>query len=427
MIDEELETFFFARWEKRGYFLRFLPRRRYFCIFLSVLAACCPDQDIASLNFMILQKLSTLNYKNIEQAELALSPNINCLIGSNGMGKTNVLDAIYYLSFGKSSISQSEAYNIRHEADFMMLKGCYLRENGEEELISCGVKRGQRKHLRRNDKEYKRLSEHIGQIPLVLISPSDHDLVTGGSEERRKFMDVVISQTSPPYLEALIRYDKTLHQRNTLLKSEEEPDAGLMEVLEEMMSADAEVLYAARAQMIRDFRPLFQTLYARLCDGAAEDVDLHYDSHAERGSLLPILQQGRVRERIVGYTLHGPHKDNLDLLLNGHNVRREGSQGQTKTFFIAMKLAQFLYLKTCGERRTPILLLDDIFDKLDAGRVSRIVDYVGGDDFGQIFITDTNRDHLDSILSATSRSYKLFQVKNGTVTLLTEQNAINPT
>lgn len=364
---------------------------------------------------MILEHLSIVNYKNIEQAELDLSPNVNCFIGNNGMGKTNVLDAVYYLSFCKSSSTQSDALNLRHGADFMMLQGRYKNAVDEVDVISCGFKRGHRKHFKRNDKEYKRFSEHVGLIPLVMISPADSSLISGGSEDRRKFMDVVISQFSPSYLEALMRYQKTLQQRNALLKQEDEPDWSLCDVLEEMMDMDAQLIYEARKQMIEEFLPIFQSLYKRLCNNNYEDVDIQLETHGARGPLLPILRSWRDRERIVGYTLHGPHKDNLELTMNGYNVRREGSQGQTKTYFIAMKLAQFVYLKTKGERRTPILLLDDIFDKLDAGRVSCIVDYVSGDDFQQIFITDTNRDHLDSILAATSRDYRLFHVEHGRI------------
>lgn len=367
---------------------------------------------------MILEQLSLLNYKNIEQAQLTLSPNVNCLIGANGQGKTNVLDAIYFLSFGKSATALTDGACVRHDAEFMMLQGKYRSALMEEEEISCGIKRGQRKRMRRNDKEYKRLSEHLGVIPLVMLSPADEQLVSGGSEERRRFMDIVLSQVSPNYLAALIRYNKSLQQRNAMLKQDDEPDAQLFEVLEEMMSMDAAVIYQERQAFVRDFVPIFQTMYARFCNAASEEVDILYDTHASRGDLLPILVRDRAKERIVGYTLHGPHKDNLELLMNGHNVRREASQGQTKTFFIAMKLAQFIYLKSMGEHRTPMLLLDDIFDKLDAGRVACIVDYVSGDDFEQIFITDTNREHLDSILAATHREYKLFEVKGGEVALV---------
>lgn len=372
---------------------------------------------------MILEQLSLLNYKNIEQAQLTLSPNVNCLIGANGQGKTNVLDAIYFLSFGKSATALTDGACVRHDAEFMMLQGKYRSALMEEEEISCGIKRGQRKRMRRNEKEYKRLSEHLGVIPLVMLSPADEQLVSGGSEERRRFMDIVLSQVSPNYLAALIRYNKSLQQRNAMLKQDDEPDAQLFEVLEDMMSMDAAVIYQERQAFVCDFVPIFQSMYARFCNAASEEVDILYDTHASRGELLPILVRDRAKERIVGYTLHGPHKDNLELLMNGHNVRREASQGQTKTFFIAMKLAQFLYLKSVGEHRTPILLLDDIFDKLDAGRVACIVDYVSGDDFEQIFITDTNREHLDNILAATHREYKLFEVKGGEVALVENNGA----
>ncbi|RRD79322.1 DNA replication and repair protein RecF [Alloprevotella sp. OH1205_COT-284] len=367
---------------------------------------------------MILEELSILNYKNLEQADLSLSPNVNCLIGANGMGKTNVLDAVYFLSFGKSASTQTDSQCIRHEADFSMLQGRYRNHSGEEEIISCGIKRGQRKRMKRNDKEYKRLSEHLGLIPLVMISPSDSMLIAGGSEERRKFLDIVITQTSTRYTEALIRYNKTLQQRNALLKQENETDWCVCGVLEEMMAADAEIIYAERQNTIRDFLPIFKEMYARLCNRTDEKVDIIYESHGERGDLLSLLQKGREKEKILGYTLYGPHKDDLNLLMNGYSIRKEGSQGQTKTFFIAMKLSQFLYLKMQGKQKLPILLLDDIFDKLDAGRVGRIVDYVSGDTFGQIFITDTNREHLDRILAATTRSYKLFQVDKGKVSEL---------
>lgn len=333
------------------------------------------------------------------------------------MGKTNVLDAIYYLSFCKSAITQSDQHNVRHGEDLMMLKGLYYNVLGEHEEISCGVRRGQHKVFKRNDKAYRRFSEHVGLIPLVMIAPSDSELITGTSEERRRFMDVVISQYDVAYLESLIRYQKTLQQRNALLRQETEIDWSLCSLLEELMDQDSLIIYNSRRAMVDEFVPIFQTLYNALCPHANESVNIRLVTHADRGQLLGLLQNGRERERIVGYTLHGPHKDELELLLDGYNVRREGSQGQQKTYFIAMRLAQYLYLKQKGERRTPILLLDDIFDKLDADRVTSIVNYVSGPDFEQIFITDTNRDHLDSLLAASNRDYRLFHVQNGEITL----------
>lgn len=250
---------------------------------------------------------------------------------------------------------------------------------------------------------------------MVMIAPADAALILGGSEERRRFMDMVIMQYSAPYLDALIRYDKALKQRNALLKQDEEPDENVMTVLEEMMSVSGQVIYEERKEFVTAFLPIFLHLYQRLSDNKSEVVDIRYTSHGDRGELFPQLKSWRAKERIVGYSLHGMHKDDLELTLNGFPVKREASQGQQKTFFIAMKLSQFIFLKNKGEHRTPLLLLDDIFDKLDAHRVERIIDYVSSQDFGQIFITDTRRDHLDKILASTQQDYKLFSVVEGTV------------
>lgn len=364
---------------------------------------------------MRLERLSILNYRSIAQADLFFSRNVNCFVGENGMGKTNLLDAIYYLSFCKSALSAQDGPNIRHGESFFMVQGDYAAADGSRLRVHCGVKQGQRKRIRKDDKDVKRIAEHIGSIPLVLISPSDSLLVSGGSEERRRFMDVVISQYDAPYLEALMRYNKTLQQRNALLKQEAEPDWSVMSVLEEMMSAEASLIYRRRAEFVTEFVPIFREIYAHLCNSDGETPDVEYVSHGSRGELLPLLADWRERERIVGYTLHGVHKDELNLLFNGYPLKREGSQGQSKTYFIAMKLAQYVFLKRKGEKREPLLLLDDIFDKLDAGRVGQIVSYVSGDEFGQIFITDTNREHIDRILSATQRDYSLFALAGGEV------------
>lgn len=364
---------------------------------------------------MRLKRISIVNYKNLAEAMLDFSPNVNCFVGANGMGKTNVLDAVYYLSFCRSASNPVDASCVRHGESFFLLDGLYDNASGGEDTVSCGVKLGSPKRVRRNSKAVKRLSEHVGSIPLVMISPSDSLLVSGGSEERRRFMDMVISQYDTPYLDALIRYDRALKQRNALLKQDEEPDWAVVGVLEEMMAAAGDVIFEKRRAFVEAFVPVMTGLYERLCNVTGEAVGMDYKSHGFRGPLLPQLVEGRGRDRAVGHTLHGPHKDDLDLLLNGFPVKREASQGQTKTFFIAMKLAQFQFLKERGEKRVPLLLLDDIFDKLDAGRVSRIVEYASGECLGQIFITDTNREHLDRILDGTHRDYKLFTVKDGIV------------
>ena len=287
-------------------------------------------------------------------------------------------------------------------------------EDGTPEEIYCGLKRRQKKQFKRNKKEYTRLSDHIGFVPLVMVSPSDSDLIAGGSEERRRFMDVVISQYDKEYLDALIRYNKALAQRNTLLKAEQEPEGELFEVWEEMMASAGEIVHRKRAEFISEFIPIFQSFYSYISQDK-EKVDLIYESHAKDASLLDILRENRFRDRIMGYSLRGIHKDELNMLLGDFSIKREGSQGQNKTYLIALKLAQFDFLKRTGSNTTPLLLLDDIFDKLDASRVEQIIKLVAGDSFGQIFITDTNREHLDKILSKTEQDYKIFSVDAGTV------------
>ena len=366
---------------------------------------------------MILRKLSILNYKNIREATLELSPKMNCFIGRNGMGKTNVLDAVYYLSFCRSASNPIDSQVIRHDEPFCMIEGEYVDEIGNEDtlIISCGMKRGMKKHFKRNKKEYKRLSEHIGLIPLVVVSPSDTLLIEGTSEERRKLMDIVISQYDRSYIDALARYNNAHQQRNTLLKMEDqEPDPLLMQLWEEQMAEAGETLYEKRAAFVNELEPVFQSYYEQI-SGGSEQVGLRYVSHCQRGPLLEVIQRDRLKDRAVGYSLHGVHRDDLEFTLGGHPMRREGSQGQNKTYVIALKLAQFDFLKRTASQTTPLLLLDDIFDKLDAGRVEQIVRLVSSDSFGQIFITDTNRDHLDQILSNSHLDYKIFHVEEGKI------------
>ena len=346
---------------------------------------------------MWLKRISILNYKNLEQVDLAFSRKMNCIIGRNGMGKTNLMDAVYYLSFCKSATNPVDSQNICHDQDFFVVQGFYETDDGDPEEVYCGLKRRQKKQFKRNKKEYTRLSDHIGLIPLVMVSPADSLLIAGGSEERRRFMDVVISQFDREYLDALIRYNKALLQRNTLLKAEVEPEEELMAVWEEAMAASGEVVYRKRREFIDEFIPVFQSYYSYISQGR-EQVSLAYESHAAEGNLLELLAASRQRDRIMGYSLKGVHKDDLIMQLGDFPIKREGSQGQNKTYLIALKLAQFEFLKRTGSHTTPIVLLDDIFDKLDASRVEQIVKLVAGDSFGQIFITDTNRDHLDKIL-----------------------------
>ena len=364
---------------------------------------------------MILEKLTLLNYKNIAEATLELSPKMNCFIGRNGAGKTNVLDAVYYLSFCHSASNPVDSQVVRHGQEFLMLEGVYACDVPVDErlTISCGMKPGQKKHFKRDKKEYRRLSEHIGLIPIVMVSPDDTSLIGGGSEERRRLMDVVIAQINRTYMDALNRYNKALQQRNILLKQEAEPDPEMMGIFEEQMAIAGEEVFRQRTQFAEQLTPLFQQFYERI-SGGHEQVALHYVSHCQRGPLLEVIQRDRWKDRAVGYSLHGIHRDDLEITLGSRPMKREGSQGQQKTFVISLKLSQFELLKQATQT-TPLLLLDDIFDKLDAQRVEQIVSLVSGDNFGQIFITDTNREHLDQILTASSHDYNIYNVNDGEI------------
>lgn len=361
---------------------------------------------------MRLNSISVLNYKNINEAELVFSPKINCFIGDNGMGKTNLLDAIYFLSFCKSHSNPIDSQNILHDTDFFMLQGKYLVDENEEEIY-CGMKRKQKKQFKRNKKEYERLSDHIGLLPLVLVSPDDAILISEGSDERRKFVDGVISQYNKPYLQTLLQYNNALKQRNALLKSELPVDETLFEIWEEQMLNYGTYIFEQRKLFIEEFVPLFQNIYQTI-SGGNEQVSLIYQSQHENKEMKSAMSATRERDKILGYSTQGIHKDELEMLLDTYPIKRVGSQGQNKTYLISLKLAQFDFLKR-AHNFSPLLLLDDIFDKLDANRVKEIIQLVSSEMFGQIFITDTNREHLDELLTQLSQSATIFTVKSGKI------------
>lgn len=375
------------------------------------------------LNFiMLLRSLSILNYKNIREANLVFADKVNCFVGLNGQGKTNLLDAIYYLSFTKSAFNAIDSQNITHQAEMSLIQGDYLTPEGEPMQISCGLKRGVKKQFRRGKKDYKRLLDHIGLLPLVMVSPQDSELIAEGSDERRRFMDGVISQYNREYLERLTHYNALLKQRNALLKQYEEmPDAlpaELMDVLEMQMTADAEYLFAERTAFLEAFTPIFQQVYSHI-SGDAEQVSLRYVSQLQDRDLTEAFRRTRSRDLILGWTSQGIHKDELEMSLGDFPLKRVGSQGQQKTYLLSLKLAQALFLtERAGEAAhvAPILLLDDIFDKLDSERVERIVALVQNERFGQIFITDTDRQHLTDILRPSGATSKIFRVHAGTIT-----------
>ena len=364
---------------------------------------------------MTLNTATIVNYKNIAEARLEFSPKLNCLIGNNGQGKTNVLDAIYYLSMCRSYASTADnSAVIRHGEPYMMLQGSYTRQETPLE-VSLALQRGKRKVVRRDGKEYQRLSQHIGLLPVVMVSPQDWDLVRGSGEERRRFMDLIISQNDSEYLDALIRYNKAVEQRNAMIKKEMR-DPLLYETVEQAMALHAALVHERRQQWVEQFQPIFMHYYKAVA-GDEETVRLEYKSHLNEGTMQEHLAATRERDMILGYTTRGVHRDDLELLLNDYPMRRTGSQGQCKTYTIALRFAQFDFLKA-NNPAVPILLLDDIFDKLDASRVERIIDVVSSDRFGQIFITDTNSTHLDEIVARQGGGHCLMHVENGAITAM---------
>ncbi|MHA7109075.1 DNA replication/repair protein RecF [Sunxiuqinia elliptica] len=364
---------------------------------------------------MHIQHLALVNFKNFEEADLKFSSNLNCFIGNNGAGKTNLMDAIYYLSFCKSFSSAIDGLNIRHEEEFFVVQGKYQRLE-QDEHIYCGLKRGQKKHFKRNKKEYKKLSEHIGLLPLIIITPSDINLIMGGSDERRRFLDGLISQYDQVYLDNLIRYNRALLQRNKLLKqfaSERFFSEESLEVWSDQLVHYGQLIHEKRVEYLQKLQPIFQQYYELISSGK-ERIEMIHESKLNENDLGSLLKESIAKDRILQYTSVGIHKDDILFNLGDYPIKKLGSQGQKKTYLVALKLAQFDFIKELSGM-TPILLLDDIFDKLDKNRVEQIVKLVANDHFGQIFITDTNREHLDQIITEIEADYKIFQVVEGSV------------
>ena len=370
---------------------------------------------------MILTNLALTNFKNIAEANLDFSPKINCFLGNNGMGKSNLLDAVYFLSFTKSFCRLPEAMLIRRGEDFGIINGHYIR-NGADEDLSVGLRRGSRKTFRRGGKDYKRISSHIGLFPAVMVAPADQSLVTESAEERRRFIDMIISQADAPYLEALMRYNQALEQRNRLLR-DGVVDPTLFESLEMMMSMNASLIQSRRSQHVARLAEIFGRYYREIA-GDDEPVGLEYvQSGGGHDSLQEALDHSRGRDQILKFTTVGPHRDDIAFTLSGMPVKQTASQGQTKTFTIALRFAQYEFLRQ-ATGQSPLLLLDDIFDKLDARRVERIMDIVRKDEFGQIFITDTNRKHLDEIIALSGSDYRLWHVKDGAFSPVTADETL---
>lgn len=373
------------------------------------------DATLTPLNAMILHSAEILNFKNIEEARLDFSPKVNCVLGSNAMGKSNLLEAVHYLSFLRGFRTLPDADFIRHGADTMLLKGSYASDDDVACSLTVGMQRGKRKSVRADGKEYQRISRHIGRFPLVMVAPQDTSIILGSGQERRRFMDMVISQVDGAYLQHLMRYNRSLESRNRMLRSGIRDDL-LFESVEQPLVEAASAIHSIRASWTNTITPIFNS-YHRLLSADADDVKITYRSSLDNASMADLLKANRQRDAMLGYTSSGVHRDDLEASLGNHSLRGIGSQGQLKTFAVALKLAVFDFLRDAGGE-TPILLLDDIFDKLDAERVEHILQVVGPDSgFGQIFITDTNREHLDRILKGI-QGHMLFNAEHGAFTPL---------
>lgn len=373
---------------------------------------------------MILNSIEIIDFKNIPETRLAFSPGVNCLVGLNGMGKSNLLEAIHLLCLARGMSSMPESGLIRHGADMFGVKGRFTSDAGTDEMIAAGLVKGKGKSLKRNGKEYDRISHHIGNFPIVTVTPADSMLVTGSADERRKLMDMVISQADAAYLSHLIRYTRSLESRNRMLRAGVR-DNLLYESIENAMEQAAVEIHRARHEWVKAIAPRLSSYYS-LIAGNSETASISYKSVLNDYFLKEVFAETRQKDIVLGYTSRGLHRDDLVMSLGDYSMRRLGSQGQIKSFTLALRLAIFDFLKEASGK-TPILLLDDIFDKLDATRVEHILRMVSErDNFGQIFITDTNRGHIDSIISRLDGHPKLFEVNNGCFTeVMTEKETDN--
>ncbi|MCX6171879.1 MAG: DNA replication and repair protein RecF [Flavobacterium sp.] len=359
---------------------------------------------------MFLKNISVLNYKNFSEANFDFDAKINCFVGKNGIGKTNILDAIYHLANGKSYFNPLAVQNIKHGEEFFVVDGEFKKNNRTEQIL-CSLKKGQKKILKRNSKLYEKLSDHIGFIPLVIISPADRDLIVEGSETRRKFMDSVISQLDNSYLQELIQYQKIISQRNALLKYfalNHVFENDTLSIYNEQLNNLGQLIFNKRQHFLVDFIPIFNKYHQEITN-SSETVQLIYQSDLFEKDTITLLQENLSKDRVLQYTSVGVHKDDLSFEIDNYPIKKFGSQGQQKSFLIALKLAQFDFVKKqSGEK--PILLFDDIFDKLDEFRVSKIIEMVNNEEFGQLFISDTHPDRTEDIVKTTHQSYKIFNL-----------------
>lgn len=360
---------------------------------------------------MFLKQLSLVNFKNYADFEAHFSEKINCFVGNNGMGKTNLLDALHYLSFCKSYFNAIDSQNIKHEEGFFVIQGLF-EKFGESSEVYCGLKRNQKKVFKKNKKEYERFSEHIGQFPLVMISPADSELINGGSELRRKFLDGIISQYDKVYLDHLINYHQVLKQRNALLKQFYDSrsfDSETLDIIDDQLAIYGKSLLDIRERFLKQFIPLFNRYYQFISDNN-ELVTLQYENSLGEKEFKTALMTALAKDRALHYTSVGPHKDDLDFTLNGFSLRKFASQGQQKSYLLALKLAQFEFIKE-QKNINPLLLLDDVYDKLDEQRFTKLLELVSGEKFGQVFITDTHPDRMNDLLNKKQIEHRIFLIQ----------------
>ena len=359
----------------------------------------------------ILEKIVISDFRNIELQELEFSPNINCISGNNGEGKTNLLDAVYYLSMTKSAFASSDKFTFRHGTEEFSIAGTYRMENGLSSRFAMKMTAKGDKKIKRDEKPYNKVSEHVGVLPVVMVSPADISMVSESGEERRKFVNAVLSQMDHEYLVALQQYNRLLQQRNKMLK-DMNPDRSLLEVIDMRMAALADPIYRARKQFVDDLKPIVSEYY-RLVSGGSEEVDITYETELDKAPLDQLLAASYDRDRALRYTSSGLQRDDFSFSMNGWPLRRHGSQGQQKSFLVSLKFAQYEIMKR-SYGFAPLLLLDDVFDKLDMGRISNLLQMVSGKDFGQIFITDSNKVRMSGIVDALTQARAYFETSAGT-------------
>ena len=358
----------------------------------------------------VLEKIVISDFRNIQLQELEFSPNINCISGNNGEGKTNLLDAIYYLSMTKSAFASSDRFTFRHGTDEFSISGVYRMENGTSSRFSMKITSKGDKKVRRDDKQYNKVSDHIGVLPVVMVSPADISMVSDSGDERRRFVNAVLSQMDHEYMSALQQYNRLLLQRNRMLK-EMNPDRSLMEVIDMRMAMLAEPVYQARSRFVKELVPIVSEFYKAL-SGDSEQVNIEYDTELAKAGLDQILAASYEKDKALKYTTAGIQRDDFVFTMNGHPIRRYGSQGQQKSFLVSLKFAQYEIMKR-NYGFAPLLLLDDVFDKLDMGRISNLLQMVASNDFGQIFITDSNKVRMSGIVDGLTQDRIYYETQAG--------------